>query len=167
MPTIRPATEADVQLVYDLICELATYEKLRHEVVGTPEVLRESLFERGDAEALIVEDEGEAVGYAIFYTTFSTFECRSGIWLEDVYVRPEHRRGGIGLQIMEHLAALALERGHVRLEWVALDWNEPALNFYEKLGAARLDDWLIHRLEAPGMRSLAGGEASLDRGGAA
>lgn len=159
MPTIRPATEADVELVFDLICELATYEKLRHEVVGTPEILRASLFDRGDAEALIVESEdGEVVGYAIFYTSFSTFECRSGIWLEDVYVRPEHRRGGIGLRILEHLAALTLERGHVRLEWVALNWNEPALNFYAKLGAARLDDWLIHRLEGDGIRSLAAGE---------
>jgi GNAT superfamily N-acetyltransferase len=157
-PTIRPATEDDVQLVFDLICELATYEKLRDAVVGTPELLRASLFDRHDAEALIVESAGVAVGYAIFYTTFSTFECRSGIWLEDVYVKPEHRRGGIGLRIMEHLAALSLERGHVRLEWVALDWNEPALNFYAKLGAARLDDWLIHRLEADGMRSLAAGE---------
>jgi GNAT superfamily N-acetyltransferase len=159
MPTIRAATEADVELVFDLICELATYEKLRHEVVGTPEILRASLFDRGDAEALIVESEdGEVVGYAIFYTSFSTFECRSGIWLEDVYVRPEHRRGGIGLRILEHLAALTLERGHVRLEWVALNWNEPALNFYAKLGAARLDDWLIHRLEGDGIRSLAAGE---------
>jgi GNAT superfamily N-acetyltransferase len=159
MPTIRPASEADVELVFDLICELATYEKLRHEVVGTPEILRASLFDRGDAEALIVEsDAGEVVGYAIFYISFSTFECRSGIWLEDVYVRPEHRRGGIGLRILEHLAALTLERGHVRLEWVALNWNEPALNFYAKLGAARLDDWLIHRLEGDGIRALAAGE---------
>jgi GNAT superfamily N-acetyltransferase len=158
---IRPATEDDVQLVYDLICELATYEKLRHEVVGTPEMLREAFFERGDAEALIVEDDGgEAIGYAIFYTSFSTFECRSGIYLEDLYVRPEKRQGGIGLAIMEHLAGLALERGHVRFEWVALDWNEPALKFYEKLGAARLDDWLIHRLEVPGMKALAAGDTA-------
>jgi GNAT superfamily N-acetyltransferase len=156
-PTIRAATEDDAALIFDLICELATYEKLGDEVVGTPEILRASLFDRRDAEALIVESGGEAIGYAIFYTTFSTFECRSGIWLEDVYVRPEHRRGGIGLRVMEHLAALALERGHVRLEWVALDWNEPALNFYAKLGAATLDDWLIHRLEVDGMRSLAKG----------
>ena len=156
---IRPATEADAELVFDLICELATYEKLRDEVVGTPEILRASLFDRGDAEALIVEDEaGEAVGYAIFYTTFSTFECRSGIWMEDVYVRPESRRGGIGLQILEHLAALALERGHVRLEWCALTWNEPALNFYAKLGAARIDEWRMLRLEADDMRSLAAGK---------
>lgn len=157
MPTIRAATEDDVPLVFDLICELAAYEKLRDEVVGTPEVLRESLFGRRDAEALIVEADGEAVGYAIFYTTFSTFECRSGIWLEDVYVRPEHRRGGVGRQILEHLAALALERGHVRLEWCALEWNKPALNFYAKLGATRLDDWRMLRLEADGMRELAAG----------
>jgi GNAT superfamily N-acetyltransferase len=156
-PTIRAAIEDDAALIFDLICELATYEKLRDEVVGTPEILRASLFDRRDAEALIVESGSEAIGYAIFYTTFSTFECRSGIWLEDVYVSPEHRRGGIGLQIMEHLAAIALQRGHVRLEWVALDWNEPALNFYAKLGAATLDDWLIHRLEVDGMRSLARG----------
>src|ERR1700744_6686354 len=99
MPTIRPATEEDVPLVFDLICELATYEKLRDEVVGTPEILRASLFDRGDAEALIVESGGEVIGYAIFYTTFSTFECRSGIWLGDVFVRPAHRRGGVGLRV--------------------------------------------------------------------
>jgi GNAT superfamily N-acetyltransferase len=153
---IRPATEADSQLLFDLILELATYEKLADEVSGDPEVLRRSLFEEKAAEALLLETpDGEAVGYAIFFTTFSTFECRSGIWLEDVYVRPEHRRGGIGRAVMEHLARLTLERGHVRLEWVALDWNEPALNFYEKLGAQRLDDWLIHRLERDGIKRLA------------
>jgi GNAT superfamily N-acetyltransferase len=159
-PTIRAATEADVPLIFDLICELATYEKLRDQVVGTPEILRDSLFARRDAEALVVEADGEAVGYAIFHTTFSSFECRSGIWLEDVYVRPEHRRGGVGRLVLERLAAIALERGHVRLEWVALDWNEPALNFYAKLGATRLDDWLIHRLEADGIRTLAAGETA-------
>jgi GNAT superfamily N-acetyltransferase len=153
---IRPATEADVQLLFDLIMELATYEKLADKVAGDPEVLRRSLFEEKAAEALLLETaDGEAVGYAIFFTTFSTFECRSGIWLEDVYVRPEHRRGGIGRAVMEHLANLALERGHVRFEWVALDWNEPALNFYEKLGARRLDNWIIHRLEKDGIKRLA------------
>jgi GNAT superfamily N-acetyltransferase len=155
---IRPATEADAQLLFDLILELASYEKLADEVSGDPEILRRSLFEEKAAEALLLETpDGEAVGYAIFFTTFSTFECRSGIWLEDVYVRPEHRRGGIGRAVMEHLARLTLERGHVRLEWVALDWNEPALNFYEKLGARRLDDWLIHRLERDEIQRLAEG----------
>jgi GNAT superfamily N-acetyltransferase len=153
---IRPATEADAQLLFDLIMELATYEKLADKVAGDPEVLRRSLFEEKAAEALLLgPPDGEAIGYAIFFTTFSTFECRSGIWLEDVYVRPEHRRGGIGRAVMEHLAQLALERGHVRLEWVALGWNEPALNFYEKLGARQLDDWVVHRLEKEGIERLA------------
>lgn len=153
---IRFATEADVELLFDLILELAAYEKLADQMRGDAEVLRRSLFEQKVAEALLLETpDGEAVGYAIFFTTFSTFECRSGIWLEDVYVRPEHRRGGIGRAVMEHLAQLASERGHVRLDWVALDWNEPALNFYEKLGARRLDDWVIHRLEKDGIKRLA------------
>lgn len=157
---IRPATEADVQLLFDLILELASYEKMADQVAGDPAVLRRSLFEERAAEALLLETaDGEAVGYAIFFTTFSTFECRSGIWLEDVYVRPEHRRGGIGRLVMEHLASLALDRGHVRLDWVALEWNQPALNFYEQLGARRLDDWKLLRLEKDGIRRLAGGSA--------
>src|SRR4029077_2689973 len=120
--------------------ELAAYEKLSDEVSGDAEVLRRSLFEQKAAEALLLEtSDGTAVGYAIFFTTFSTFECRSGIWLEDVYVRPEHRRGGIGRAVMEHLAQLAQERGHVRLEWVALGWNEPALELAAELGVARLE----------------------------
>lgn len=155
---IRPATEADVQLLFDLILELAGYEKMADEVRGDAEVLRHSLFEQKAAEALLLETaDGEAVGYAIFFTTFSTFECRSGIWLEDVYVRPEHRRGGIGRLVMEHLAKLALDRGHVRLDWVALEWNEPALNFYEQIGARRLDDWKLLRLEKDGIKRLADG----------
>ena len=155
---IRAATEADVELVFDLILELAAYEKLGDEVAGDAEVLRRSLFEEKAAEALLIETaDGEAIGYAIFFTTFSSFECRSGIWLEDVYVRPEHRRGGIGRAVMEHLAQIAQHRGHVRLEWVALDWNEPALNFYEGLGARRLDDWLTFRLERDGISRLAEG----------
>jgi GNAT superfamily N-acetyltransferase len=153
---IRAAEEADAELLFGLILELAEYEKLAHAVGGDAAVLRRTLFEQRAAEALLIELEGEAVGYAIFFTTFSSFECRSGIWLEDVYVRPEHRRGGIGLAVMEHVARLALERGHVRFEWCALDWNEPALRFYEKLGARSLDDWITHRLDRDGMRRLAG-----------
>jgi GNAT superfamily N-acetyltransferase len=154
---IRAATEDDVQVLYDLILELASYEKLGDKVAGTAETLHRSLFERKVAEALLLEtSDGEAVGYAIFFTNFSTFECRPGIWLEDVYVRPEHRRGGIGLAVMEHLARIAEERGYARLEWCALEWNEPALNFYEKLGARRLDDWRMLRLEEDGIKRLAG-----------
>src|SRR6476646_2853110 len=118
---IRFATEADVQLLFDLILELAAYEKMAEEVAGDVEVLRRSLFEQKVAEALLVETaDGETVGYAIFFTNFSTFECRPGIWVEDVYVRPEHRRGGIGLAVMEHLARVAAERDYARLEWCAL-----------------------------------------------
>lgn len=154
--TIRPAGEEDVETLFGLILELAEYERLTEKVRGDPEVLRRSLFEERAAEALIVELEGAAVGYAIFFTTFSTFECRSGVWVEDVYVRPDRRRGGVGRAVMEQLAALALERGHVRLEWCALDWNEPALRFYDKLGATRLEEWKMLRLERDGMRRLAG-----------
>jgi GNAT superfamily N-acetyltransferase len=153
---IRAATEADAEVLFGLILELAEYEKLTAAVKGDAEVLRRSLFGQRAAEALIVELDGEPIGYAIFFTTFSTFECRSGVWIEDVYVRPEKRRGGIGRAVMGHIAALALERGHVRLEWTALDWNEPALRFYEKLGATQLGDWITHRLEVDGMRRLSG-----------
>jgi GNAT superfamily N-acetyltransferase len=156
---IRAATPEDVQVLYDLILELASYEKLGDSVAGTAETLRRSLFEQRAAEALLLETaDGEAVGYAIFFTNFSTFECRPGIWLEDVYVRPEHRRGGIGRAVMEHLAGIAAERGYARLEWCALEWNEPALSFYAKLGARRLDDWRMLRLEEDGLKRLAMGE---------
>ncbi|HWC09051.1 MAG TPA: GNAT family N-acetyltransferase [Solirubrobacterales bacterium] len=153
--SIRAAPEADAELLFGLILELATYEKLADQVVGDAETLRHSLFEQRAAEALIVERGGAAVGYAIFFTTFSTFETRSGVWLEDIYVRPEQRRGGVGLAVMEHLAGLALDRGHVRLEWCALTWNEPALEFYDRLGARRLDEWRTLRLERDGMRRVA------------
>ena len=154
---IRPASEDDAQVLFDLILELASYEKLADDVRGDAEVLRRSLFEQRAAEALLLEIDEEAIGYAIFFTTFSTFECRSGIWLEDVYVRPEHRRGGIGRVVMEHLAQIALDRGHVRLDWCALEWNQPALRFYDKIGARRLDDWRMLRLELDGIERLAAG----------
>ena len=152
---IRPAAADDAELLFALIVELATYEKAPEQVVGDAETLRRSLFEQRAAEALVLEVGGEPVGYAIFYTTFSTWETRSGVWLEDVYVRPQHRRGGIGLAVMEHLAELTLERGHARLEWCALEWNEPALSFYEKIGAERLEEWRMLRLERPAVERLA------------
>jgi GNAT superfamily N-acetyltransferase len=152
---IRPATEEDSQLLFDLIVELATYEKAPEKVAGDPETLRRTLFEQRAAEALVIESGGGVAGYAMYFTTFSSWECRSGIWLEDVYVRPAMRRGGIGRMVMEHLAKLALERGHARLDWCALDWNQPALNFYDEIGATRLDDWTMLRLERPGIEALA------------
>ena len=154
---IRPATEPDCERLLAMIRELAGYERLAEKVVGDVETLRRTLFEERAAEALMIETEaGEPVGYAIFYVTFSSFECRSGIWLEDVYVRPDHRRGGIGGAVMEHLAALAVRRGHTRLEWCALDWNQPALDFYAGLGASQLGEWTMLRMERPEIEALAG-----------
>lgn len=154
---IRPAEPADVELLFGLIVELATYEKAPEQVHGSPELLRRSLFEQKVAEGLVVEVGGEAVGYAFFFTTFSTWECRPGIWLEDVFVRPQHRRGGIGQAVIAHIAGIAVERECARLDWCALDWNEPALNFYDKLGATRLDEWLMLRLDGERLRRLAVG----------
>lgn len=146
--TIRPASPADVEVIFALIQELATYERAADQVRGSPELLAEALFgENPSAEALIAERDGERIGFALFHGTFSTWECRPGLWLEDLYVPPQHRRGGIGRALLSAVAAIALERGCSRLEWAALDWNEPALDFYEKLSARRLDDWLIHRLD--------------------
>jgi GNAT superfamily N-acetyltransferase len=154
--TIRAVEEDDVETLFGLIGELAEYEKKRDAVTGDAQLLRRTLFEERAAEALLIEDGGEAIGYVIFYVTFSSFECRSGIWLEDVYVKPDRRRGGIGRAVMEMLSALALERGCARFEWSALDWNTPALDFYAGLGAERLDDWKMLRLDRAGMERLVG-----------
>jgi GNAT superfamily N-acetyltransferase len=153
---IRAARPGDAPLILGLIRELADYERLADQAVGTEEDLDRHLFgERPAAEAVVAEVGGEPAGFALFFTSFSTFLCRPGIWLEDVFVRPEQRRAGIGRALVEHLAALAVERGCGRLEWWALDWNEPALAFYRRLGARPLADWIVHRVEGDALRSLA------------
>ena len=153
---IRTAERRVVRLIFSLIVELATYERAPDQVRGDEQLLAEALFgQHPSAEAVIAELDGEAVGFALFYSTFSTWECRSGIWLEDLYVPPEHRRAGIGVALLRHLAAVALERGCTRLEWAALDWNTPALDFYEKLGATRLDRWRVHRLDGDALIRVA------------
>ena len=155
---IRPAEPADVELIFALIVELAEYERAPEQVHGTPQLLNDALFgPQPSAEALIAELDGEPVGFALFYTTFSTWECRPGIWLEDLYVPPAKRRGGIGRALLVELAAIALNRGYTRLEWTVLRWNEPALGFYEKLGAKPLDDWVTHRLDGPLLEAAAAG----------
>jgi GNAT superfamily N-acetyltransferase len=151
---IRHVTEDDVETLFGLILELAAYEKLSDEVKGDPEVLRRSLFEEGTAEALLAEVGGEAVGYAILCGTFSSFECRGGIWIEDIYVTPASRRAGVGRALFARVAALAVERGFPRVEWAALDWNELALGFYDRLGARRMDEWQMLRLEGEALREL-------------
>lgn len=156
---IRQATAGDVGLLHRLIVALAEYERAPDAVTGTPAMLAEALFgARPVAEALIADVEGRPAGFALFHGTFSTWECSAGLWLEDLYVDPAHRRAGVGEALVRRLARLALERGCTRLEWAALDWNVPALRFYEHLGATVLSDWLLHRLDGAALAGVAGGE---------
>jgi GNAT superfamily N-acetyltransferase len=155
---LRPAEPRDCAELDRLIRELAVYEKLEEQKVGTPEALRAALFgERPACEAIIAERHGRAVGFALFFTTFSTFLARPGIYLEDVFVEPEHRGAGIGKAILRRLAALAVERGCGRFEWRVLDWNEPSIRFYESLGGKVLPEWELVRMTAPEFTALAKG----------
>lgn len=153
-PMIRAAQEGDENAIFELIVELAAYEKLRDEVSGNAEVLRRELFEARTAEALVAEVEGETVGYALLARTFSTFECKAGIWIEDIYVRPSSRKLGIGRALFSRIASLAVERDWPRIEWSVLDWNRLAIDFYEGLGATALDDWRMMRLDGDALRRL-------------
>lgn len=154
---IRAAQRDDESLLFGLIGELAEYERLTDAVKGNAHLLAKALFDQKAAEALIAEVDAEAVGYAIFFATFSTFECRSGLWIEDLFVKPDQRGHGIGRALINHIAGVALERGCARLEWSALDWNEPALRFYDELGATRLEQWQTLRLEGDGLQRLGRG----------
>ena len=159
-PDIRPATAADVPLIAALIRELAEYEKLTHEVRFDEAVLAAKLFGQNGghgpfAEVLIGEVGGEPQGFALFFHNFSTFEGRPGIYLEDLYVRPAARGAGLGKALLRHLAALALERDCARLEWSVLDWNAPAIGFYEALGAKPMDEWTVMRVDGPALEALA------------
>lgn len=154
--TLRAATPADVPELLRLIRELAEYEKLAHMVAGTEGALHAALFgPRPAAEALIAEAGGRAVGFALFFTTFSTFLCKPGLYLEDLFVEPAHRGAGIGKALLARLAAIAAERGCGRLEWRVLDWNEPSIRFYESLGAQLLREWLLVRMTEPEFARLA------------
>ena len=144
---IRAAAPADAGELLRLIKALAEYEKLADMAVGTEEMLRESLFgARPAAEALIAEVGGRAVGFALYFATFSTFLCKPGLYLEDLFVEPEHRGAGIGKALLKRLASLVVERGGGRFEWRCLDWNEPSIRFYESLGASLMREWLLVRL---------------------
>ncbi|MDQ6605675.1 MAG: GNAT family N-acetyltransferase [Actinomycetota bacterium] len=141
-----------------MIVRLAEYERAPEKVTGTEQMLGRALFGPApSAEAVIAEIDGLTVGFALFYSTFSTWECLPGIWLEDLFVPPEHRRAGVGAALLQHLARLAVERGCARLEWTALDWNTPALNFYAKLGADVLAEWKTLRLDGAALAGVAGG----------
>jgi GNAT superfamily N-acetyltransferase len=153
---IREATPADVPLLMRMIGELAEYERLADQVRASEELLDRALFgEVPSAEALIAERAGEPIGYALYFSTFSTFLAIQGIWLEDLYVRPEHRKAGAGRALLAAVAAKLRERGGERLEWAALDWNELALGFYRSLGAQAMSEWITHRLIGADLARLA------------
>jgi GNAT superfamily N-acetyltransferase len=160
---IRAARPDDVQLIFGWIVELAEYERSPEQVRGTPELLEEALFgAEPSAEAVIAEtrdgDAGwEPTGFALFHLTFSTWECRPGIWLEDLYVPPAGRRAGVGGALISRLAEITMTRGYTRLQWAALDWNQLALDFYVRIGASRLDEWKIHRLDGDALARVAAG----------
>lgn len=153
---IRPATEADVGLILAFVKELAEYERLSHEVVATEALLRESLFgERQYAEAVIGYYGETAVGFALYFHNFSTFLGRCGLYLEDLYVKPEFRNRGFGGALLTYVAGVAKERNCGRFEWSVLDWNEPAIQFYKNLGAVPLDEWSIYRVTGEALDNLA------------
>ncbi|MEU3553605.1 GNAT family N-acetyltransferase [Streptomyces fragilis] len=154
---IRPAAPADVPVIHGLIRELAEYEKAPEEAVATEEQLREALFgERPAVYAHMAVDEGtgEPVGFAMWFLNFSTWRGVHGIYLEDLYVRPEARGGGHGRALLTELARICVERGYQRLEWSVLDWNEPAIGFYQALGARPQDEWTVFRLTDEALTAL-------------
>jgi GNAT superfamily N-acetyltransferase len=154
---ISRATVDDLPHILAFIQELAEYERLSHEVVATPERLREDLFgERSFAEVLLARDAGRPVGFALFFPNYSTFLGRPGLYLEDLFVRPDARGRGVGRLLLQRLAAIAVERGWGRLEWRVLDWNSPAIDFYKRLGAAPLEDWTVFRMTGPALTAFAG-----------
>jgi GNAT superfamily N-acetyltransferase len=155
---IRPARLDDVPAILSLIRDLARYERLEHEVTGTEADLRQHLFGTpARAEAIVVDEQGALVGLALYFHNFSTFLCKPGIWLEDLYVQPEHRGRGFGVALLRRLAQIAAERGCGRMEWSVLDWNEPAKGFYRSLGANEMSDWRTMRVTGDALLRLAGG----------
>ncbi len=157
--TIRPAWPGEAGLVLSFIRELADYEKLGHEVDADEAMLDTALFgRRPRVFALIAEWDGKPAGFALWFYNFSTFRGRHGIYLEDVFVRPDHRGRGIGKALLAHLAKRCLEEGLARLEWWVLDWNEPSISFYRSLGAEAMDDWTVFRLTGDPLKRMAAGE---------
>ena len=156
--SIRFAVECDLPVLLGLINDLAAYERLSHDVSATEDRLRTALFgARPAAEAVISEFDGRPVGFAVFFQNFSTFLGQPGLYLEDLFVKPEWRGRGFGTQLLVRLAQIAVDRGYGRMEWSVLDWNEPALRVYRRIGAQAMDEWTVHRLTGEALRRLASG----------
>lgn len=153
--TFRYAEETDVSTILYFIRELAGYEKILDQVIATEEILREWIFEKKKAEILFAVENGKEVGFALFFHNFSTFLGRAGIYLEDLYVKPEHRGKGYGKALLKKLAQIALERGCGRLEWWCLDWNRPSIDFYLSLDAEPMKDWTVYRIAGDTLQKLA------------
>lgn len=154
--SLSAATSADVPLVLEFIRDLAKYEQLSTECVATEEQVRTTLFGKNPvAECILAFADGEPAGFAVFFSNYSTFLARPGLYLEDLFVRPAFRKKGIGKALILHLAKLANDRKCGRMEWAVLDWNEPAIAFYQSLGAVQLDEWRIFRLSGPALAKYA------------
>ena len=151
----RFAEPADCGIILGFIRELAEYEHMADKVVATEELLREWIFEKKKAEVIFALENGEPVGFALFFHNFSTFLGRAGIYLEDLYVKPGHRSKGFGKGLLKQLARIAVERGCGRLDWQCLDWNQPSIDFYRSLGAVSMDDWTTYRLTGDTLRKMA------------
>ena len=153
--TFRYAQRSDAPLILQFIRELADYEKMSDEVVADEETLEEWIFDKGKAEVLFAVVDEKEIGFALFFHNFSTFLGRAGIYLEDLFVRPEHRGKGYGKAILKQLASIAVERKCGRLEWWCLDWNQPSIDFYLSLGAEPMSDWTVYRITGDTLANLA------------
>ncbi len=158
--SLREATPADIPRIVELIRELAEYENLADTCVATGEALEKWLFRERTAEVVIGEADGDVVGFALFFTSFSTFLAKPGLHIEDLFIVPKARGNGYGKRILRHLSRLVLNRGYGRLEWACLDWNKSGMAFYLSLGAVQLDDWNVYRLTGEALRDLAAAKFS-------
>lgn len=152
---IRFANENDTETILNFIKALAEYEKMSNEVVATPEILKEWIFEKKKAEVVFAVENGKEVGFALFFHNFSTFLGRSGLYLEDLFVLPEYRGLGYGKGLLKALAKIAVNRGYGRMDWSCLDWNKPSIDFYLSLGAKPMDEWTVYRLEGETLKNMA------------
>lgn len=157
MPTFRYAKEEDCPLILEFIKELAAYENLLDEVTATEELLNTWIFQEEKAEVLFILEGEQEVGFALFFSNFSTFLGKAGIYLEDLFVKSAYRGKGYGKALLQELARIAIERGCGRLEWWCLDWNEPSIEFYLSLGAEPMEDWTVYRIAGDTLTSLASG----------